>query len=136
MGRPKTPWHIARVALLEISRGAFVRDAAAAAGISIGTVERLIIEHGRMTMRDTKPRADALRLEEREEIRLGIDRGETDTEIAKRLGRHRATIWREIKRNGGRCRYRAFRAQDRSHQAARRPRPTWACQMLCVSGVA
>ncbi len=48
MGRPKTPWHVARVALLEISRGAFVRDAAAAAGISVGTVERLIIEHDRV----------------------------------------------------------------------------------------
>jgi len=125
MGRPKTPWHVARVALLEISRGAFVRDAAAAAGISIGTVERLIVDHGRMTMRATKPRADALTLEEREEIRVGIDRGDTDTEIAERLGRHRATIWREIRRNGGRCAYRAFRAQDRSHQTAQRLRPTW-----------
>ncbi|MDK1095963.1 MAG: helix-turn-helix domain-containing protein, partial [Actinomycetota bacterium] len=125
MGRPKTPWHVARVALLEISRGAYVRDAAAAAGISVWTVERLIVEHGRMTMRASKVREGELTLEDREEIRLGVDRNEADAVIGERLGRHRSTIWREIKRNGGRGGYRAFRAQDRSHQTARRPRPTW-----------
>ncbi|MDK1010585.1 MAG: hypothetical protein QGM46_09630 [Actinomycetota bacterium] len=40
MGRPKTPWYVARLVLLELSRGAYVRDAAAAARISVGTVER------------------------------------------------------------------------------------------------
>ena len=125
MGRPKTPWHVARVALLEISRGAYVRDAAAAAGISVWTVERLIVEHGRMTMRASKVREGELTLEDREEIRLGVDRNEADAVIGERLGRHRSTIWREIKRNGGRKAYRAFRAHDRASRQARRCRKSW-----------
>lgn len=125
MAFPKTPWHVARVALLELSRGAYVRDAAAAAGISVGTVEQLIIEHGRMTMRASKLREGELTLEDREEIRVGIDRGDTDRVIAEGLGRHRSSVWREIRRNGGREAYRAFRAHDRASQTARRQRVSW-----------
>jgi len=125
MGRPKTPWHVARVALLEISRGAHVRDAATAAGVSIGTVEVLIREHGRMTIRASTPRQGELTLQDREEIRVGIDRGESDAVIGARIGKHRSTVWREIDRNGGRRTYRAFRAHDWSCHRARRIRPTW-----------
>ncbi len=121
----KTPWRVARTALLELARGASIDQAARTAGVSRRTVDRFIDEYGRMTLRETKLRPDALSLEEREEIRLGIDRGETNTEIAQRVGRHRSTIWREIEANGGRCRYRAFKAQDRAHTTAQRPRPTW-----------
>ena len=43
----------------------------------------------------------------------------------RRLGRHRGTIGREIAANGGRGRYRAYAAQDRADEAARRPKPGW-----------
>ena len=125
MGRPKTPWRVARVALLALSRGATVPEAARTAGISPRTVDSLISEHGRMTLRDRTARTNALSLAEREEIMLGCDRGESDTQIGDRLGRHRSTIWREIRTNGGRERYRAFRAQERADQKARRPRASW-----------
>ena len=121
----KILYRVARVALFEVAQGASIDDAATVAGISPRSVDRLIDEHGRMTLRETKLRADALTLEEREEIRMGIDRDETDTQIGARLGRHRSTIWREITNNGGRNAYRAFRAQDRAHQAAKRVRPSW-----------
>jgi IS30 family transposase len=76
-------------------------------------------------LRDRKCRAGALTLEAREEIRVGIDRGESDSDIATRVGCHRGTVGREIDANGGRKCYRAFRAQERADQVARRPKPRW-----------
>lgn len=125
MGRPRIPWPIARTALVAVGRGATARQAAQLAGISETSVQRLVGEHGRMCLRDHTPRPGALTLEDREEIRVGIDRGESDTRIAERLGRHRSTIWREINRNGGRRAYRVFRAHDRATQVARRLRRPW-----------
>lgn len=125
MPRPKIPWSVAHGALLAVAEGATIREAAAAAGVSTRSVDYLINEHGRMSIRKGKPREGALTLAEREEIRVGIDHGACDGVIAERLGRHRSTIWREIQRNGGRKGYRAFRAQDRADRAAQRPRPGW-----------
>ncbi len=125
MSRPKTPWRVARVALLAVFEGATIADAAVMAGTSPRTVVRLIGEHGRMSFRDRTCRAGSLSLEEREEILLGIERNEPDTVIAGRLGRHRSTIWREISNNGGRRAYRAFRAEERAHCQARRQRDGW-----------
>src|SRR5690349_3116168 len=61
---------------------------------------------------------------EREEILVGIVRGESDSEIARRLGRHRSTIGREIARCGGRTRYRPLRAERLAGELARRPKAT------------
>lgn len=56
---------------------------------------------------------------------MGIDRGESDAVIARRIGCHRATVGREIRANGGRGAYRAFRAQERADGLARRPKRRW-----------
>jgi IS30 family transposase len=61
---------------------------------------------------------------EREEVFVGICRGESDSAIARRLGRHRSTIGREIGRCGGRSRYRPLRAEWVAQRLARRPKET------------
>jgi IS30 family transposase len=100
-------------------------EAGRVAGISDTTVWNLVREHGVMMLSERSPRIDALALEEREVIWLGIVGGESDAGIARRLGRHRSTVGREIRAGGGREGYRAFRAQDRADRAARRNRDRW-----------
>ena len=126
MGRPKTPWSKARVALGAYARGATMLEAGRLAGISYTTVYWLVEDHGVTMLRDHKPRGNALTVHDREEIWLGVSRGESDAVIGVRIGRHRSVVWREIGNNGGREAYRPFRAQDRADRAACRTRPTWA----------
>jgi IS30 family transposase len=63
-----------------------------------------------------------LSVAEREEIAVGLAAGESLRAIAARLGRHPATIGREIARNSAGGRYRAIAAQDRAEVRARRPK--------------
>jgi IS30 family transposase len=118
-------WRVERIALRAICEGATRGEAAALAGISVRTVERRVAEHGGVTPRQSKPRSDALTVEEREEIRVGLEHGESFAEIATRLGRHRSTVWREVSANGGPDAYRAYGANRRADERARRPRPGW-----------
>jgi IS30 family transposase len=125
VGRPRLPWSVVRVGLVAVARGSTLADAAALAGISERTLWARVGEEDVVVLRDRKSRLGSLTLEAREEIRVGIDRGESDAMIARRIGCHRGTVSREITANGGRAGYRAFRAQDRADQAARRPKPRW-----------
>ena len=66
--------------------------------------------------------ANPLTMFEREEIRAGIERNETDQQIGDRLGRHRCTINSEINRNRGRGNYSAVVAQQRYDTERSRPK--------------
>lgn len=97
MGRPRTPWAQARIALMAYGRGVNMYQAGAEAGISYATVWHLVQEHGVSMLPERKPRENALTVDEREGIMLGVAAGDSDTVIARRLGRHRATVGREIR---------------------------------------
>src|SRR5579859_988581 len=65
-----------------------------------------------------------LSLAEREEIRVGLERGESFRSIAGRIRRAPSTVSREVARNGERCRYRAAVAHGRAFCGSRRPKAT------------
>lgn len=64
----------------------------------------------------------ALTSSEREEISRGIVAGLSMRAIAAQLGRAPSTVSREVSRNGGRCRYRANKADEAAWQRAERPK--------------
>jgi IS30 family transposase len=77
------------------------------------------------------PSSARLSLDEREEIRVGLERGDTFTAIAKRIGRVVSTVSRDVKANGGREAYRAHVAHQAAFERARRPKtPKLACPRL------
>ena len=125
LGAPRVPASALHRAMDAVAHGAKVDDAAAAAGIGVSTLRRAIREHGVVMLRERKPRPGALTLAEREEIRVGLETGESDATIGARIGRPRGTVWREIAAGGGRPRYRAYAAQARADDAARRPKRCW-----------
>jgi IS30 family transposase len=72
------------------------------------------------------PRAHSdfrLCLWQREEISRGLQANESIRNIARGLNRNPSTISREVEANGGRAKYRAWRAQRRADELARRPKP-------------
>ena len=124
-GRSGLPAEQLRPALEAYAHGATKKDAAALAAVSVSTLERWLRKEAVGVLRQRRHRPTALTLEEREEIRVGICQGECDAAIARRLGRHRGSIGREIRANGGRGAYRAYQAEYRAGEAARRRKVPW-----------
>jgi transposase, IS30 family len=107
-----------------LARGERQCDVAAALGVSQRTISRLIKSDGMPGPRrkDRSPRH--LSIGEREEISRGLSRGESFRQIAAVLARSPGTVSREVGLNGGRQRYRAWKADERAAQLAARPKPT------------
>lgn len=68
------------------------------------------------------PRVGRISVNEREEIRFGLARGESMSCIARSLGRSPSTVTREVKANGGRDSYRVWPAHVRAQLETRRPK--------------
>lgn len=70
------------------------------------------------------PAPGRLNAEEREEILVGLAKGESMSGIARRLGRAPSTVTREVSANGGRQGYGAWRAHCRAKASSQRPKAT------------
>lgn len=68
------------------------------------------------------PRLGSLTIDDREQILLGLRTGHSMSTIARGLSCSPSTVTREVKANGGRKGYRAWRAHERARQCARRPK--------------
>ena len=94
-------------------------------GLSRRQVGRYLGDCGGIRPRRRRRRASrCLTAAEREEISRGVARGDSDRRIGRALGRSHTTIGREIRRCGGRRRYRAQFADHEAWRRARRPKPT------------
>jgi transposase, IS30 family len=72
------------------------------------------------------PRPGRLSAEEREQILVGLGRGDSMSSIARGLGRAPSTVTREVKANGGATRYGALRGHGRAQRMTARPK---ACKL-------
>ncbi len=99
-------------------------EIAVSIGCSQRTIERVVPRYGNREQSSIvwSLGPGRLSLEDREEISLGISKGETFRSIASRLGRSPSTISREVKVNGGTQRYRAVQAHHDAYVHARRPK--------------
>ncbi len=85
------------------------------------SIQGVLAETGGVRPRPRSRSRRSLSLSEREDISRGIVAGFSVRAIAARLGRAPSTVSREMRRNGGRRRYRANRADQSAWDRARRP---------------
>jgi IS30 family transposase len=90
-------------------------------GRSAGSIRAMVESSGGVRLAVRRRSVRQLSLVEREEISRGVAAGESLRVIGRRLGRSPSTISRELARNGGRRRYRAYRADRAAWHRARRP---------------
>jgi IS30 family transposase len=86
------------------------------------TVRAVLLRTGGFTPRPRTRSPLRLSEQEREEISRGLAGGLSIRTIADGLGRAPSTISREVARNGGRCAYRATKAEVRASEQAARPK--------------
>jgi IS30 family transposase len=90
---------------------------------SLSFVNRVVQRAGGVARRlDWDPSPARLSAADREEIRSGLDAGDSCRAIAGRLQRAPSTVTREVNANGGRDKYRGWRAHRRASDLARRPK--------------
>lgn len=102
--------------------GESVTDIAAALERDPSRILRIIRVKGGIAPAPRRRARHTLTPADREEISRGLARTESVRSLARRLGRPPSTISREIRRHGGRARYRAQRADSRAWTRARRPK--------------
>jgi transposase, IS30 family len=118
---PEVRREIIRLAAQGLTQGEIARRVTRSAG-AVGYTLRPL--GGVIRREQWQPPEGRLTLDDRVEICLGLERDESYADIGRRLRRHRSTICREVRPNGGREHYRPLEAHRRAEQAARRPKPS------------
>jgi IS30 family transposase len=90
------------------------------------SIQRIFSETGGIRPLERRRSSRSLSMSEREEISRGIVAERSLRTIAAALGRSPSTVSREIRRNGGRRRYRANQADQAAWDRAKRPK---ACKL-------
>ncbi|UZN05421.1 IS30 family transposase [Cellulomonas sp. S1-8] len=91
----------------------------------MGTVYNVLRPLGGVIRKDGwSPTGLRLSLDERVEIRVGLETGASLRAIAASLGRSPSTICREVRAGGGRRRYAPVAAHRRAQRESLRPKPT------------
>ena len=108
------------------ARGRTYREILDRVDTSMGAITIMLKQWGGVSRSDVslEPSSCRLSLDDRIEIRLGVERGESCQRIGDRIDRHKSTVCRELKRNGGREVYRPVVAHEQAWLRARRPKPT------------
>ncbi len=94
-------------------------------GVSQAAVSRLLGGSGSaFRVEDWSVSSSRLSLNDRIQICLGIERGESFHVIARLIDRNASTVSREVNGNGGRRTYQPMAAHARARRLARRPKPS------------
>jgi IS30 family transposase len=130
MGRPDGTWtkfspEVRREVLRLRAEGLSLEQIGARLGVSRSGVRLVVAPTGGVIRRDALVVSGRrLSLDERVEIRVGLERGWSYRRIGVGVGRSPSTICREVAANGGRGGYRPMAAHQRAFERARRPKPT------------
>lgn len=122
----KVPLAVRQRVLLSRADGLSYREIQRVTGVSAGTVANVLTAAGCRGRMERNGVPGRLTLEDRVEILVGIERGESGAEIGRRLGWDASTVTREVARHSrsGRSGYRPFEAHRRACSNAQRVHST------------
>lgn len=108
------------------ARGATYREILAEVDTSMGAITVMLAQWGGVTRSDQvwEPSGCRLSLDERIEVRVGLEQGWSYRRIGAHIGRAASTVCREVNRNGGRARYKPVSAHEVAWERSRRPKAT------------
>ena len=107
------------------AKGATYQEIARTVDLSTGAIGLVIKPLGGVSRKEMWQTSERrLCLDERLEIRIGLENDASLRAIARRIGRAPSTVSRELKANGGRCNYQPLAAHRGAEQRARRPKAT------------
>jgi IS30 family transposase len=135
MAYPAKPAQVRRQVLRLRAQGLSYTQIRAEVPIGLATLTAMLTPLGGVIRTGMlAPTGRRLCLEERVEVRLGLERGWSYRRIGVELGRAASTICREVAAGGGRGSYRPFASHRRAQLAARRPKPRkLASPALCAA---